>query len=279
MPWMAALGYRASKGTEELWKVLEQERTWSVSGFTKASVAAGSSREDDTVRIQREVFGAWRRALHQRSENRCHGGLQGLDQPGLGDGSTWSWPSGGTAVSLASWGRWEEIWVGWAPTQRCPLGTPERWQCPSKSCRAACQARCGAVRMMCSEPRTARRYLLSHLPDLLLTCQAPLFLRCLSPQEWISSTPSHAAEHRPWWILSPWMVASSQPFPGQSRSSRQPEPSISPGPSFSFPKLRPGEESYHGQPHSACHPHGGPSSSLFLPAEQCIWFFIKPINK
>lgn len=50
---MAALGYRASKGTEELRKVLEQERTCSVSGFMKPSVAAGWRTEDDTARIQK----------------------------------------------------------------------------------------------------------------------------------------------------------------------------------------------------------------------------------
>lgn len=98
-----------------------------MSGFVKASAAAGWSREDATVRVQkRGVQSLKEEPLDRGQRTDSMGALQGLDQPGLGDGSTWSWPSGGTAVSSASWGQWEEIWVGWAPTQRCPLGNPER---------------------------------------------------------------------------------------------------------------------------------------------------------
>lgn len=70
-------------------------------------------------------------------------------------------------MSLAGMGEWEEMWVGGASMERCPLGTSERGQSHSRSCRATCQARCGAVRMECSEPR-AWRYFLSHPLDFLL---------------------------------------------------------------------------------------------------------------
>lgn len=40
-----------------------------------------------------------------RRQRTGSGGLLGHQQPGLGGGSAWSWPSGGTAVSLAGMGK------------------------------------------------------------------------------------------------------------------------------------------------------------------------------